>query len=330
MPTKTDKKKKPRESGAPSPTLAVVKKENEALRSQLRDQTALVSQEKTIEAQAVQYLDSLGCNISEDQKYQFLNICKVYGLNPFIREIYAVAYGGNFNVIVGYEVYLKRAERSGQLAGWKVWTEGAGNGLVAKIEIKRKDWSDPFCHEVGYPEYVQMKWDKDAKAMRPTKFWKTKPKTMLKKVVMAQGFRLAFPAELGGMPYTADELPDNMSKVPVDNNTTPKPGSFLKSEAGQQKVEDAVPTDAEVVDESQDKKPDYGQIRLELMDKVKDAPQIDNFLIAKAWIKEKQNIVNLSDDQVLRFWRNYDEIIAIYNNWLKDNYKPNAGEGGKK
>ena len=41
--------------------------------------------------------------------------------------------------------------------------------------------------------------------------WASKPYTMIKKVAIAQGFRLAFPDEIGGMPYTADELPDEMT-----------------------------------------------------------------------------------------------------------------------
>ena len=32
---------------------------------------------------------------------------------------------------------------------------------------------------------------------------------MIKKVAIAQGFRLAFPDELAGMPYTADEIDEN-------------------------------------------------------------------------------------------------------------------------
>ena len=64
--------------------------------------------------EASKYLESLGCNVSESHKHQFINICRSFGLNPFLREIYAVPYGNNFNIIVGYEVYLKRAEASGR------------------------------------------------------------------------------------------------------------------------------------------------------------------------------------------------------------------------
>ena len=76
--------------------------------------------------EASKYLESLGCNVSESHKHQFINICRSFGLNPFLREIYAVPYGNNFNIIVGYEVYLKRAESSGRLSGWKAWCENKG------------------------------------------------------------------------------------------------------------------------------------------------------------------------------------------------------------
>ena len=42
--------------------------------------------------------------------------------------------------------------------------------------------------------------------MRNTQIWKEKPITMIKKVAIAQGFRLCFPEELGGLPYTAEEI----------------------------------------------------------------------------------------------------------------------------
>ena len=36
--------------------------------------------------------------------------------------------------------------------------------------------------------------------------WVTKPRTMIEKVAIAQGFRRCFPEEMGGMPYTKDEM----------------------------------------------------------------------------------------------------------------------------
>lgn len=157
---------------------------------------------------AINYLKHTGAKCTDNQLAQFIDVCCAWKLDPTKKEVYAVPYGDKFNVLIGYEVYIKRAEASGRLAGWKVWTEGSGNDLVAKIEIRRKDWQEPFVHEVYFAEYNQN-----------TPIWKSKPRTMIKKVAIAQGFRLAFPDVLGGMPYTADELPAEMTGEKVINIT---------------------------------------------------------------------------------------------------------------
>ena len=132
-------------------------------------------------------------NATDKEPFMFMGIAKSYGLNPLKREIHFVKYGSApASIIVGYEIYLKRAERTGKLDGWKCWIEGD----KAIIEIKRKDQSIPIKWEVDRKEF-----DKQQST------WKAMPNFMLKKVAIAQGFRLAFPDELGGLPYLAEELP---------------------------------------------------------------------------------------------------------------------------
>ena len=168
--------------------------------------------------EASKYLESLGCNVSESHKHQFINICRSFGLNPFLREIYAVPYGNNFNIIVGYEVYLKRAESSGRLGGWKAWCENKGGELKGCVEITRKDWNAPFYHEVSFKEYTSGK-----------NLWVTKPETMIKKVAIAQGFRMCFPCELGGIPYTSEEL-DAQESAPKIKKAEAKPKEIPQAE----------------------------------------------------------------------------------------------------
>jgi len=168
---------------------------------------------------AKSYLNSLGNNLSDKYKEQFINIAVLYKLNPLKREIYGIPYKDKFNIVVGYEVYLKRANRTGKLAGWKVWTEGDAKDGTLKgcIEIRRKDWDEPFYHEVDYNEYNQ-----------GNHMWQSKPKTMIKKVAIAQGFRLAFPDEFDGLPYTQEEIGMNSEIEPevvvetVDTESKPE------------------------------------------------------------------------------------------------------------
>jgi phage recombination protein Bet len=164
--------------------------------------------------QLTSYLDTMGLatQLTEKEKQQFLEISIAFGLNPFKREIYCSKYNTQMTIIVGYETYIKRAERSGQLDGWQVVTEGTvkDDTLKAVITIHRKDRKIPFVHEVYYCEYVQ----KNGQGA-VNKFWQ-KAHTMIKKVAMAQGFRLCFNDELGGMPYTKDELDTIIEDVKYD------------------------------------------------------------------------------------------------------------------
>jgi phage recombination protein Bet len=166
-------------------------------------------------------LDVIGLSpeLTEAEKTQFVSVCKAFGLNPWKREVYATVYGEGsyrrFSVIVGYETYLKRAERTGRLDGWSSRIEGTGNDMKAIVEIHRRDWSQPLIHEVYFTEAVQKKKDGT-----PTSFWSKMPRFQLKKVCISQAFRLCFPDELGGLPFDASELPDAET---VATPTVPNP-----------------------------------------------------------------------------------------------------------
>ena len=166
----------------------------------------------------LEYMDSMGLTdqLLETEKKQFLAVAQAYGLNPFKRDIYATIYvaknGGKrtFTIIVGYEVYLKRAEESGQLDGWKVDfldSQTAGIPFSATVTIWRKDRTHSFEWTVYYHEQVQTTKDYNTGELRPTAFW-VKAYQQLRKVAISQAFRLYFPEKNGGMPYTREEMPD--------------------------------------------------------------------------------------------------------------------------
>ncbi len=170
------------------------------------------------------YLTAFGLanQLTQEEKLQFIEVAQAFRLNPFKREIHVAVYGeGEYrrmSIVVGYQVYLDRAERTGQLDGWRAWVEGQSEDMKALVEIHRKDWRSPFVHEVYWKEAVQRKRDG-----QPTSFWTKMPKFQLKKVAISQGFRLAFPSELGGMPYDPAELPDAESVGSLDKPVNPIP-----------------------------------------------------------------------------------------------------------
>ena len=205
----------------------------------------LILTQAEIKDKAIAYLDSLGMtkSLKPAQKDTFVEICQAYQLNPFKKEIWAVPYKDDFSIIVGYETYLKRAERTGKLNGWKVEYTGdvahkqvQSNGytktvidqerstLCAILTIYRKDWEHPFVHEAYLSEFCGM-----------SPIWVKSARFMLKKTVISQGFRLCFSDDLGGLPYTMEETdtfkpvmdaPAQQKEEPKQITDTPKTPSI--------------------------------------------------------------------------------------------------------
>jgi phage recombination protein Bet len=164
---------------------------------------------------------------TDKEIFMFLQIAKNCNLNPFLKEIYLVKYGTQpATILTSYNVYLQRAERSGSYAGLETSTVGSVStgDLKAVVKVFRKDWTQPLTHEVYYEEYVQK-----TKDGSPNRFWKEKPRTMIVKVAISQAFRLAFPLDFQGMPYTNDEintidtLPDVKGSPDASNSTVIAP-----------------------------------------------------------------------------------------------------------
>ena len=166
--------------------------------------TTIEMSEAQIKALCMDYLKQTNSNLSPNEQAQFIAISCAFGLNPYKKEVYPIAYGqGNsrkLSIIVGYEVYLKRAESYKQYDGYVVEWEGNGADLRAKCTVYRKDRNHPTVSTVWLREYTQN-----------NSMWNTKPHVMLEKVAIATALRRAFPVEMGGMPYIADELPDYMT-----------------------------------------------------------------------------------------------------------------------
>jgi len=177
----------------------------------------------------IEYLNVFGYSkiLSENEQNQFIQTALANNLDPFKREIHIAIYGEGsirkVSIITGYQTYLKRAERTGNLDGWRAWLEGTGDQMKAVVEIHRKDWSHSFSHEVYYEEVVQK-----TKTGNPNQFWSKMPRFQLRKVAIAQAFRLAFPEDLSGLPYEPAELADN-EQPSNDFNGTAMPVNSLEN-----------------------------------------------------------------------------------------------------
>ena len=150
--------------------------------------------------------------VKDEEILKAVAVAKHLGLDPVKKEVHFVPYSGSVQMIVSYTEYIKRAERSGKLDGWKVEYGKDDLGEYAKIIIRRKDWSEPFEWKV----YIE-----EAKQNSPT--WEKMPRFMLRKVAIAQGFRLAFPEETAELPYEEAEIPAGFNPQPQPQSEVIEP-----------------------------------------------------------------------------------------------------------
>lgn len=151
----------------------------------------LISKTTIDEKMIKDFLFTSDTKLTDKQQQMFMQIAIRHNLDPFKREVYAIAYGKEFSIVTGYQTYIERAAATGQLNGWTCVNTEQG----AKIIIYRKDWEYPFEWEATYKEF-----DKGQSS------WTKMREFMIKKVCIGQGFRLAFPEALGGMPYLKEEM----------------------------------------------------------------------------------------------------------------------------
>jgi len=188
---------------------------------------------------------------------EFTTLCQIgqaTGLNPFLREIWAVKYGSNpasiFIVRDGYRkaaqanpeydyhivdaVYGNddfRIEEAEVKHNYSVKDRGQLAG--AYCIVKRKSSTKPLFTFIDLKEYNTGR-----------SVWKEKPATMIKKVAEAQGLRMAFQSMFAGTYDEAEEWEDNPKIVKVNSETgeiqeskalpKPKPQKKIQPKTGEE------------------------------------------------------------------------------------------------
>ena len=155
-------------------------------------------------------------NLTDNEFETFVWIWKVTGLNPFLREIWAVKYWNSpANIFIWRDGYRKSAQSNKEYDYHLVDTVYENDNFSVKnweVEhvynfknrwaliwayclVKRKSSSKAMFTFVELSEY-------DTKQS----VWKTKPATMIKKVAEAQGLRWAFQELFAGTYEESEEV----------------------------------------------------------------------------------------------------------------------------
>lgn len=161
--------------------------------------------------------------LDSDQLSLFIYVCKHTGLNPFMKQIFAVPRKDikaskeqgkevfSMTIQTSIDGYRLIADRTGCYIPGREPTfeyDKSGKLLKATAYLKKKT-ADGTWHEVSasafYSEYVQCFKDYNTQQMIPTKFWQDMPHNQLAKCAESLLIRKSFPAECSGV-YTKEEM----------------------------------------------------------------------------------------------------------------------------
>ncbi len=167
---------------------------------------------------------TVAAGTSEEEFELFVEVCRMTGLNPFAKQIYAIMRNAGkdehghwvkrMTIQTGIDGYRLLAARTGALAGIddaEYDDEDAKHPAWGRVTVWRlvQGQRMPFTAKARWSEYAAT--DKDEKL---TGQWGKMPYLMLGKCAEALALRKAFPAELSGV-YTAEEMEQ------ADNPPTP-------------------------------------------------------------------------------------------------------------
>ena len=137
----------------------------------------------------------------------FAHACKKTGLDPFMKQIYAVKMWNSaakreiMTILIGIDGYRSIAERTGRYApnGRRTEFEYEKNDVLkSATEFVKMMTPDGTWHEVvgtaSLKEYT-----------KKNDFWRNKPRIMLSKCAESIALRKAFPVALSGT-YTVEEM----------------------------------------------------------------------------------------------------------------------------
>ncbi len=145
---------------------------------------------------------------TDDELKLFLYTCHHTGLDPLMKQIYAVKRGkgdyAKMTIQTSIDGFRMIAERTGRYAPGRESTfQYDGNKLVSATSYIKKMTADGTWHEIAanalYEEYVVKYNDK------PSDFWARMPHVMLAKCAESLALRKAFPAELSKI-YVEEEM----------------------------------------------------------------------------------------------------------------------------
>lgn len=171
-----------------------------------------------------QFVTKGGGNITPDEAFNFIQLCRYAELNPFLNEAYIIKFGNQpAQMITGKEAFMKRAERQKSYNGFKagivvfnskgeieeregtIIIDGKEQLLGGWAIVFRKDRDNEYKVTINFDEFAKRKNNGELQST-----WQSMPANMIRKSALVNALREAYPDQLGAM-YTEDE--PNLTEV---------------------------------------------------------------------------------------------------------------------
>lgn len=167
---------------------------------------------------------TIAIGATDDELNLFIQVCKKSGLDPFMRQIYAVKRGEKMSIQTGIDGLRLIADRTGLYAGS---SDPIYDGNLTLYESIRTGQKTPTTATVTIHKIVAMdkaaftasaSWGQYYPAQKSSQFmWNKMPHLMLSKCAEALALRKAFPADICGL-YTTEEMGQADSPAAVEGS----------------------------------------------------------------------------------------------------------------
>ncbi len=165
----------------------------------------------------IELIKTTVCKNSTDNELKlFLYTAKHAGLDPLLKQIYAIKRGNAMTIQTSIDGLRSIAERTGRYSPGEEtkYAYDSSNGLLSATSYVKKMTPDGTWHQVSstayFAEYAQ------SYKGQLSQFWGKFPHVMIAKCAEANALRRAFPFELAGL-YATEEMANGMNKTKVDD-----------------------------------------------------------------------------------------------------------------
>lgn len=173
------------------------------------DAAAPIARELGLDDERLEILQRMHRDLHPQEFVLFLAVAARTGLDPYLKQIYAIKdkRNGNFYIHVGIDGRRLIAQRTGMVDGsigpqwcgpdglWlDVWLDD-GPPAAARFGVLKKGCREPFWGVARYKSF---------KGVGPN--WEQRPDHQLAKVAEDHAYRKAFPYEMGGTPAYRPDL----------------------------------------------------------------------------------------------------------------------------